>query len=59
MKEIKKEIHNVCEKCAAKIKKHLPDGHCASFWQDTCDVCEKETMVADIHDFGYLTESFE
>jgi len=53
-----KEIRNICEKCAAKLKKHIPPGHCASFWTDVCDICGKEKEVADIHDFGYLTEDF-
>lgn len=52
------EIHNLCEKCAEKIGKHLAG--VASFWEDTCDVCGKETQVTDIRDFNnnYMKEDF-
>ena len=49
-----KKIKNICEKCAAKQNKTLAG--VASFWEDICDVCLKETMVADIYDFLYYLE---
>ena len=55
MKE-KEEINQLCEKCAKKQGKKLPIGHCATFWEDTCDVCKKHKMVADWHDYGYNTD---
>ena len=48
------KIEKICEKCAKALGKALPPGHCASFWgPDICDVCKRETSIADIHDFGY------
>jgi hypothetical protein len=57
-KELKIEIHNICEKCAIKMDKHLAG--VASFWEDTCDVCKQETEVASIYDFNnnYMEEDF-
>ena len=57
-KKKEKEIENICEKCAAKMGKHLAG--VASFWGDTCDVCKQETDVASIYDFSnnYMKEDF-
>jgi hypothetical protein len=41
----------LCEDCAEKAGMRLPEGHCASFWEDTCDVCLKVKDVTDIHDY--------
>lgn len=41
----------ICEDCAEKAGMQIPEGHCASFWEDVCDVCLKLKDVTDIHDF--------
>jgi len=53
-KNDRKMIVQICEKCAKKQGKTLAG--VASFWEDTCDVCLQETMVADIYDFVYYLE---
>ena len=53
-----KQIKQICEKCAEKQGLILVG--IASVWEDICDVCLEETMVADIYDFSpkYQQEDF-
>lgn len=41
----------ICTDCAQAAGGRMPSGHMATFWTDTCPVCERETSVAGLNDF--------
>lgn len=42
----------ICADCGARLGR-CPDGHVASWWQDTCDYCGRETSVTEPRDYGW------
>jgi hypothetical protein len=50
----KPEIRQICEDCAEKRGLQIPEGHIASFWTDTCDVCGEIKELTDIYDFSKI-----
>jgi hypothetical protein len=37
-----KKVGAICSDCAQALGATWPQGHCATWWEGTCDVCQTE-----------------
>ena len=47
------KVYSLCSECAKDNGATWPIGHCATFWNGTCQVCGKETGLCDVSDWDW------
>lgn len=46
----------ICQDCAHSIGRKMPEGHIATFYPITCDICGRYTICTEPRDYGHFSE---
>jgi len=45
--------HIICSECAKANHATWPEGHLATFWNGTCQICNKSRAVCEVSDWNW------
>jgi hypothetical protein len=53
IKHLNSTVYSICRDCAKENGATWPQGHCATFWMDKCQVCGRVLSLCDVSDWNW------